>query len=217
MKPETFIRENVIPFIGNAKPMKDPALSNLLEYWERLRAGRIAPMRSQLDPGDLEDILEHTFILERLDEGNIRFRVAGMQLCELMGMEVRGMPANAIIDPDGRDAFDAIAERIFRQPEIIRLALTCPRIGLPPLDAEMLLLPMQNDLGDITRVLGALVVHGGCMTPPHRLTVRSKKVTRIVTDQSGEVHNRQVGFAEAQEPYVPAPRYKKPNLTLVKT
>ena len=71
--------------------MKQDALHNLRTYWEKLRAGRVAPYRAELDPRAFEDVLENMFILEQLNPSQIRVRLAGMSLCEMMGMEVRGL------------------------------------------------------------------------------------------------------------------------------
>ena len=64
-------------------------------YWTALLTGDSVPMRSQIDPRGLENILEYTFILERIAPSLARFRLAGSHLNNLAGMEVRGMPLTA--------------------------------------------------------------------------------------------------------------------------
>jgi len=71
--------------------MSDPILESLKSYWENLRAGRVAPYRSEIDPREFKHALENMFILEIVGDKNIRVRLAGMKMCEMMGMEVRGM------------------------------------------------------------------------------------------------------------------------------
>ncbi|NQW14520.1 MAG: PAS domain-containing protein, partial [Rhodobacter sp.] len=61
--------------------MKNPVLVEILEYWERLRDGRNAPLRSEVDPRQIENALEHAFILERVQADHVRFRIAGIQIC----------------------------------------------------------------------------------------------------------------------------------------
>ncbi len=56
--------ETVTPLFRQEQSMQDPVILYLLNYWERLRAGRIAPMRSELDPREIRDALDHTFILD---------------------------------------------------------------------------------------------------------------------------------------------------------
>jgi len=80
-------------------------LSLIRSYWERLRAGRVAPYRSELDPRQFDAVLENVFILEQLNPQQLRVRLAGLRLCELMGLEVRGMPPEAMIEASDRAMF----------------------------------------------------------------------------------------------------------------
>ncbi|MDE1130590.1 MAG: PAS domain-containing protein, partial [Ascidiaceihabitans sp.] len=78
------------------------ALSQVESYWEALRGSRLVPKRSEIDPRGIEYALEYTFVLERIAIGMARFRIAGSHLCNIMGMEVRGMPLSSFITPSGR-------------------------------------------------------------------------------------------------------------------
>lgn len=203
-------------------PMKNPILLDLLNYWERLRAGRLAPLRSEIDPRQIENALEHAFILEHVSDGNVRFRLAGLELCDLMGMEVRGMPHTALIDPVDRDDFSATVNGLFARPKIVELNLVSDRPGLPDLQADMLLLPMKSDLGEITRILGCLVAKGPKAVPPHRFRIRSQKVTRIVATESAQTRALLPGFAEPAAEFSPQPvqravKIRQPYLRLVNT
>ncbi len=197
---------NVTPLLHYQKPMKNAVLVELLDHWERLRAGRIAPLRSEIDPRAIENVLEHAFILERTNNNEPRFRIAGMQLCELMGMEIRGMPATAMIAPDCRAQFTALVRDLFEKPEIIELRLEVPRPGRASLTADMLLLPMKSDLGEVSRVLGCLVDEGVRATPPHRFQIKSHKSTRIIATGYRAEAPAMAGFAEEPDVFVPPGR-----------
>lgn len=199
---------NVTTFGWYRKPMKNPVLLELLAHWESLRAGRIAPLRSEIDPRQIENVLEHAFILEQSEVGAPRFRIAGMALCDLMGMEVRAMPATAIIAPKHRPRFLEILNRMFFAPEIVELALKGPRAGAAP-NGEMLLLPMKNDAGEITRILGCLGTNAPGRSPsfrgtPCRFTITARKATRIVSTENVCARQPMNGFAEAQAAFIPA-------------
>jgi hypothetical protein len=203
-------------------PMKNPILVELLEHWENLRGGRIAPSRSEIDPRQIENALQHAFIIEPVADGEARFRIAGMGLCDLMGMEVRAMPASSIILPENREQFSATLNGLFSAPEIIELTLETVAPGHRTLKADMLLLPMMNDLGAITRILGCLVANGAATSPPHRFAITSRKVTRIIASdhqpqRSRPKRQRVDGFAEAQHRFTPRPSRPKgaSHLTLV--
>ena len=55
-----------------------------------VRGDRVA-LIAEIDPREFETALENMFIVERIAPGNLRIRLAGMKVCEIAGMEVRGM------------------------------------------------------------------------------------------------------------------------------
>ena len=64
-------------------------------YWEGLRPEEGLPSRAQIDPRGMAGALSGAFMIERIAPGVGRLRIAGMQLVDLMGMEVRGPQAAA--------------------------------------------------------------------------------------------------------------------------
>ncbi len=56
--------------------MKHKTTQALFDYWNAMRAGRPAPRRSEIEPGDMRAILPYVFILERKDRDTYRFRLA---------------------------------------------------------------------------------------------------------------------------------------------
>jgi len=205
MKNVTTKDSNVVDLMKYRKPMKHPILVDMLDYWEGLRNGRIAPMRSEIDPRAIENGLEHSFILERVQKNQVRFRIAGMGLADLMGMEVRGMPVPALFAPESRDAVVILLDRIFETPEIVELHLQAARPGGETQTAQMLLLPLQDDQGEVTRILGCLVAEVQTGEPPHRFILAGKTVTRIVTKGAHPRRQMQSGFAESPDIFTPRP------------
>ncbi|NOX39474.1 MAG: PAS domain-containing protein [Alphaproteobacteria bacterium] len=185
--------------------MKNPILLEIMTHWERLRAGRIAPLRSEIDPRQIENALEYAFILERTSTGQARFRIAGMHICDLMNMEVRGMPATTLIDQNCRARYSHLIERIFLKPVIMELELTASYPSRPDLRAELLLLPMKCETGEVSRILGCLVADGQAATPPNRFAITGQKTTRIIARDHQVRPEKTYGFAEPASRYVPAP------------
>ena len=162
MFQDDFGRDTVVPFAQTRSCMRFHSISVVRAYWEALRAGREVPYRSEIDPRGIESALEHTFVLERIAPRIARFRLAGVHLCDLMGMEVRGMPVTAFFAPPARAEIESILGRVFDGPETAELTLAgdvAP--GRPQLDARMLLLPMKSDLGDVSHLLLALRLASG--------------------------------------------------------
>src|SRR5262245_45616689 len=103
--------------------MQQRTLQILYTYWNGLRAGRIAPLRLEIDPSRIGAILPEIFLLERVDAGTYCYRLAGTRLCEMFGSELRG--ANLL---DGWPAADRTAlgsnlALICERGAVIRLVL----------------------------------------------------------------------------------------------
>jgi len=203
-------KQNITPLFRQERHMQDPVLIDLLNYWEQLRAVHIAPLRSEIDPREIRGALDYTFILEQTKLGEVRFRLAGNKLGDLLGMELRGMPAYALIAPDSRGKFTEILTEILNDPKIIHLKLTSEPQGFKPNDAQMLLLPMRNDAGQINRVLGCVSSLDARLKPPCRFTITSTKITRIISSQTSLHNHRSAGLAEEQQEFRPRATPSKP-------
>jgi len=70
--------------------MKLKGSIELFQYWDRLRAGRPAPKRTDIEPADIKALLADTFILEKDVRGEAVFRLAGTRLCATFGRELKG-------------------------------------------------------------------------------------------------------------------------------
>lgn len=156
-------------------------MSELREYWQGLRRGRGVPMRSDIQPRGISRALDYAFILERIAPGAGRFRLAGRHLVDLAGVEVRGMPIAALLNPDSRGRFSDVLESVFKGPQIAEIELRTKReIGRHPLSARLLLLPLRSDLGDVTRALGCLIASGDMTGAPHRFDLIADRVLPVV-------------------------------------
>jgi hypothetical protein len=83
--------------------MKHAATRELHAYWDRLRAGRAAPERSDLDPGAIKNLLGDVFLVEVVAAERYIIRLAGTRICALLGRELKGRnlgEAFAIDNPD---------------------------------------------------------------------------------------------------------------------
>ncbi|MDA7428955.1 PAS domain-containing protein [Primorskyibacter aestuariivivens] len=178
-------------------------------YWHGLRRGRVVPSRSDIDPRGIDGILEYAFVAERIATGHARIRIAGSHLCDVMGMEVRGMPLSAMLSPVSRNLTAELIAQVFDAPAQVDLSLTAEkRIGKPALNGRMMLLPMTDDFGDISRVLGCLVTDGKIGRAPRRFDIMQHDVltltpgfeTRPVPSQS-----RAAAFAEPRTRFKPGP------------
>jgi hypothetical protein len=188
--------------------MNDIMLSSLKSYWDRLRAGRIAPYRAEIDPRQFESALENMFILEKLAPDNMRIRLAGMKICEMMGMEVRGMQPGALIADQDRPRFDRLLNVVMNEPAVVELKLAAQnRAGL--FRATMLLMPLRSDFGEINRVIGCTSGEGDLYAAPLAFAIEDVAVTPVEPSHGAEPRQPMPGFAEAQSDFAPpAPRLR---------
>lgn len=185
-------------------------LQEVRAYWQALRVNSALPRRDQIDPRGIAGALESVFLLERIATGHARFRLAGMQLTDLMGMEVRGMPLTTLFDPQARARVTEALEPVFATPSGLELWLEAERgLGRPPLEARMLLLPLTGSQGEPSLALGCLAVQGAIGRAPRRFTVAG------MVREPFAVPDLQPAFAESAVAYLPPPPRGKPNLRLV--
>ncbi len=179
-------------------------------YWTALLKGDGVPSRSQVDPRGLENVLEYTFILERIAPGLARFRLAGSHLNKLAGMEVRGMPVTAFFDPSSRSGLKDVLEQVFATPAIAELGLISGgNLSRARLQARMILLPLKSDLGDVSRILGVMVSDGAIGATPRRFALADQRV-RAVSDIQAPARSapqENAGFAEDQSEFTRPARH----------
>jgi len=201
-----------------------PQFAQIEAYWQALRPTDGAlPRRADFDPRGISDLLHATMLLERISPGQVRIRLAGMALCDLLGMDLRGMPLSALIVPGARAGLSALLEQVFDRPAIAHLALSGEKGMLrPAFDGQLLLLPMRGHSGATDRALACLVTGGSMGRAPRRFDltgatchpVPGLPVTRTVTApppapartpappaRQPEAH----GMHEAPAPFAPAP------------
>lgn len=169
-------------------------------YWDLLRNGDDVPQRSRIDPRGLENILQHAFMLERVAPGLARFRLAGQHLAGLAGMDVRGMPLSALVVPAARGRLSAVLQSLFDVPSVAELALTAG----PGREARMILLPLSDDIGAISRALGVLVADGPAGGDPLRFDIAEAQVRAVGARQFPPIaqHRDVPGLAETAIPYL---------------
>lgn len=213
MKIDYVSGSNVVSLMPRRNEMVFPALRDVEAYWDGLRNGRPVPARADIDPRGMQSSLEFAFILERIAPGVARFRLAGMHLTDLMGMEVRGMPLTAMFVPESRAKISEALEAVCENPQITTITLKGERgIGRGSLDAQLLLCPLKSDLGDVNRILGCLQSKGDIGRQPRRFEavetvsralfggdIQDAPMAEGLTKKGNPIPQ---GFAEARKAYL---------------
>jgi hypothetical protein len=203
---------NVISMLSRRKTMIYGALSQVEGYWEAARTGVGVPPRSAIDPRGIEDALEYAFILDCVAPGVARFRLAGMHLTDLMGMEVRGMPVTAMFTPQARKTLGTLICEVCTQPQVSQIVLQAERsIGRPALEARMLLAPLTDDFGEVNRILGCLQSNGSIGRQPRRFSI-GDVATRLLSEASrAAVAKTETVFSEDPGLFIHPAERKRPD------
>ena len=163
--------------------MINSELRAFYHYWNRLRAGRKAPLRSEIDTRDVACDARNLFILENLGRGDIRFRLAGTAVIRAIGIELRGTNARAIMATDARESFAALIAETLEDPGIgyARLRNTADESSV----WEINLLPLRSNLGLADRLIGCLHPLTPVPAPnngvPLRFRIESMRIDPILT------------------------------------
>lgn len=172
---------NVIDLTARRALSGPRELRQVEAYWEGLRNGRLVPDRAELDPRGMTEALRNSLLLEKIAPGLARIRIAGRHPAELMGIDVEGMPLSALFVPDARPSLVETLSAVFEEPALARLTLvSAGALGRHELTARMLLLPLRDDMGDITRALGCLVAEGPIGRTPRRFTIADQERRTLV-------------------------------------
>jgi hypothetical protein len=128
----------------------------LYAYWDRLRNGRPAPARCEIEPAKIPALLSETFIAESTSDDDYRFRLAGTRICQQFGRELRGTDLLGLWADDDREAL----------AHLLRAVCTDAAVGYGNFRAyarvdrkvnfEFLLLPLTPRSGNVNQVLGAI-------------------------------------------------------------
>lgn len=136
--------------------MKTRPSLTLYTYWNEVRGDRKAPRRFEIEPARIAPILPDTFILERIGDMDIRYRLAGTRISEQFGRDFRGLSFfDGFTKTDRR-----VLERQFRDivnggtPALLELESTTAR-GRQVVH-EMLLLPLYHVHERIDRFVGSI-------------------------------------------------------------
>lgn len=135
-----------------------PAFAQLERHWQSLRQGMSVPRRFDINTTAIETALPWTFVLHRVAPGVARIRVAGQKIHDVMRMDPRGMPLSALLDADDRSTLAVHLEEVFSEPALVQLPLHRPAAILrPEVNGALLLMPLLDEHGEVTRAFGALV------------------------------------------------------------
>jgi hypothetical protein len=131
----------------------------LYAYWNRLRARRSAPERSDVDPGAIRGVLADTFVLDFDEAHGFPFRIAGSRANAIFLKELRGRPfLDLWLDAD-RSELKSVLHCVADEAQAFLIGAQARPPGLGAVDLEVILLPLRHHGLTHSRLLGAFAVH----------------------------------------------------------
>jgi len=193
----------------NSTGMKQRTPQILYGYWNEVRAGRLAPLRLEIEPSRIAGILSETFMLERLDAATHRYRLAGTRLCELFGSELRG--ANFLdgwSEPD-RAALEHDLATVCEQGGVCVLTIEAAADTRHRIEIEAVLLPLLHSGKTVERIIGAM----SAASHPHWLSHEPLTSRRLLRHEivwpDGRPHSL-LDRSGKLAPFMPAPVEARP-------
>lgn len=127
----------------------------LFQYWNRLRDGRPAPKRSEVEPADIKSLLADTFILERDTRGEAVFRLAGTRLCAIYGRELKGFSFPSLWREKDQRLVSRLVHGVFEQKSVLLLTYEGISRHQRSNNFELLVLPLDGGI-ESQRCIGAV-------------------------------------------------------------
>jgi hypothetical protein len=136
--------------------MKNDATIELFMYWNRLRAGRPAPSRTEIEPADIRKVLADTFILERDARGQSVFRLAGTRLCGAYGRELKNYSFSSLFGPHDLTLVRKLVNSAFDEKIICVIGFEGRSAEGRSCSFEAILLPLEGGK-ESARLFGAVI------------------------------------------------------------
>jgi hypothetical protein len=141
--------------VGIAR-MKEAVSQSLFAYWNSLRGGRLAPKRFEIEPSCIAPFLPDAFILERVDHGLLRFRLAGTRISEAFGFEFRGINLFELFEKDDLATLQRQIALVASQGAVGVFEILASDAAGMSATFELLILPLTHTREAVDRLLGSI-------------------------------------------------------------
>lgn len=182
--------------------MKHKTSQILYAYWNEVRGNRIAPRRFDIEPARIGSILPETFILERVEAGCFRFRLAGTRIFETFGIEFRGRNFLDLWCGADRENIQSQLATLTSGSGVVQLTFDAIAEDGRRARFESILLPLTHSSHVLDRIVGSI----SCISPPAWLgTTRLESYVLIEHGISSPIGTSvtTTDAIERQDPFAP--------------
>ncbi|MEA2871824.1 MAG: hypothetical protein QOH67_1800 [Hyphomicrobiales bacterium] len=141
--------------------MRQRATRELFGYWDRLRKGRAAPERADIDPAAIRNVLADTFLIEVDSACTFPIRLSGTRLNALWLSEQKGRSFLDLWADEERRGLMALILAVLDGAHPVIAGVSIAPEGRKAMHLELLLLPLRHNGKTHARILG-------CITPSAR-------------------------------------------------
>ncbi len=182
--------------------MRETISQTLYNYWNEIRAGRLAPKRFEIEPAQIASMLPDTFILERIDPETSRFRLAGTRICETFGNEFRGLNFFSLVGDEDRITLQRQISVMARQGAVGIFTLESQTASGRTVRIEVLLLPLVHLRETIDRFVGSMAAMDRPAWLGHEKLVNSRILAHELIWPEGRPH-AMIDAVHRQAPFLP--------------
>ncbi len=136
--------------------MQQTTSKQLYAYWDRVRNGRRAPQRFEIEPAKIAPLLPETFIAECAGPHGVRFRLAGTKICEQFGRELRGIEFLSLWEPGDQEALTSLLRTILTDAAMGEVVFQAYTAEDRQAKFELVLMPLIHTGYTVNRILGAI-------------------------------------------------------------
>jgi hypothetical protein len=136
--------------------MQQTTSKQLYAYWDRVRNGRRAPQRFEIEPAKIAPLLPETFIAECAGPHGVRFRLAGTKICEQFGRELRGVEFLSLWQPGDQEALISLLRTVLTDAAVGEVVFQAYTEENRQAKFELVLMPLMHTGHAVNRILGAI-------------------------------------------------------------
>ena len=136
--------------------VNNPGISELFLYWNRLRDGKAAPDRRQIEPVDIRNWLADTFILENGMRNDATFRLAGTRVCAIFGRELKHFSFYSLFSLNDISLVRRLVQSCFRDKSVSVIRFDGISKEKRVQGFEAIFMPLEG-VGESSRLFGAII------------------------------------------------------------
>lgn len=136
--------------------MQQKTSKQLYAYWDRMRHGRLAPSRHEIEPAHIPALLPETFIAECGGFADYRIRLAGTRICDQFGRELRDCSLLDFWTTRDREALESLVHSVITDGAVAVMCFAAAREDGARADFEMTLMPLIHNSETVNRLLGCV-------------------------------------------------------------